>query len=649
MTLFGEKLQRTLASARVGMWEWEFATDRVVWSEQVETIFGLPPQSFQGTYEAYCALIYPEDLPELQRAIQLALESESPDSYQIEHRIRWPDGSIRWLEARGTVQRGPLGKPVRLGGTVIDVTPRKTAEAEALRATQALQNSEELLRQFIKHTPAAVAMFDTDMRYIQYAERWLIDYRIEGHDLIGKSHYDVFPDQPERWKECHQRVLAGAVERCEEDRFERADGSVEWLQWEVRPWCKADGSIGGVIMFTQVITERKRVEDALRLLHEQKRQAQKLEALGTLAGGIAHDFNNLLTAIVAFSKAAKFERPKDISLHAHLDQILNASGRATDLVRQILSFSRQQPRERKPTNLGRVVEEALTLLRATLPSTIEISQRVSSDLPEAWVDPSQMHQVVMNLATNAAHAMGGRGKLRIQLDRVELTPDEAGQHVDLHPGEYLRLVTVDTGHGMDEATRQRIFDPFFTTKAPGEGTGLGLAVVHGIVNEHGGAIEVASEAGRGATFTVYLPALRPRPAVQPRADAHEAPGSGQRVLFVDDELALCQAAKLMLTRAGYEPITCISSKEALYTFLRDPDSWAAVVTDLTMPGMTGVELAGKFHALRPHLPILLVSGHLDPRAAATLARAGIRQIIPKPFDFMDLAGAISEALGGAET
>ncbi|HKP60814.1 MAG TPA: PAS domain S-box protein [Polyangiales bacterium] len=643
MSSLADKLLLAIDSARVGTWEWEIASARVIWSEHVERMFGLAPRSFGGTFEHYQSLVHPDDLPSMLDAIKLSFGSVS-NAYEIEHRVCWPDGSIHWIEGRGSLHRDADGKPLRMTGTVVDITARKQAEAELRSANQALHASEAVLRQFIKHSPAAVAMFDTEMRYLHVAERWLTDYRLEGRDIIGKSHYEIFPDLPEEWKEVHRRVLSGSIERCDEAMFPRTDGKVDWLQWEVRPWRKAGGEIGGLIMFTQMITERKRVEAEVRALQEQKRQAQKLEALGTLAGGIAHDFNNILGAIVAFTEAAKFDRADDPGLHEHLDQVLKASSRATELVRQILSFSRQQPQERKPTQLARVVAEALALLRATLPSTIEIAQELASDLPDTLVDAGQMHQVIMNLATNAAHAMRGRGQLRVTLDRFALAPGAAGPHPELRPGEYLRLVTSDTGHGMDEVTRHRIFDPFFTTKPTGEGTGLGLAVVHGIVSEYGGVITVSSEPGKGASFEIYLPALQASEGAQRAAPQPEASAAGKRVLFVDDEQVLCRAAHLMLKRAGYVPITCVSSEEAWKAFERDPDALAAVVTDLTMPGMTGIELASKITALRPKLPVILASGHLDPRTASLTARAGVRQVIEKPFDYLQLASALADAL-----
>jgi PAS domain S-box-containing protein len=643
MSSLADKLQLALDAARVGTWEWDVGSARVIWSERVETMFGLAPHSFAGTFDDYRSLILAEDLPVMDAAIARALDSAT-DDYGVEHRVRWPDGSIHWIEGRGSVHRDANGKPLRMTGTVVDITARKQAEAEVRSANRALRDSEALLLQFIKHTPAAVAMFDTEMRYLQVAKRWLTDYHLEGREILGKSHYEIFPDLPAEWKEVHRRVLAGEIERCDEAMFPRADGKVDWLQWEVHPWRKAGGEIGGLIMFTQVITERKRVEQEVRALQEQKRQAQKLEALGTLAGGIAHDFNNILGAIVAFTEAAKFERPGDTALHAHLDQVLQASNRATDLVRQILSFSRQQPQERKATQLARVVAEALALLRASLPSTIQIAQDLPDDLPETSVDASQIHQVIMNLATNAAHAMQGRGRLRVTLERFVLAPGVASPHADLRPGEYLRLVTSDTGHGLDEVTASRIFDPFFTTKRPGEGTGLGLAVVHGIISEHGGVITVSSEPGKGTSFTIYLPALQPAASAQRGTAQAGAPGSGQRVLFVDDEQVLCRAAQLMLKRAGYVPITCVSSEEAWHAFQRDPDGLSAVVTDLTMPGMTGIELASKITALRPNLPVILASGHLDQTTASMTARAGVCQLLEKPFDYMQLASAIADAL-----
>jgi PAS domain S-box-containing protein len=749
-----ESLQRALEAARMGTWDWEIASGRVLWSPGVDKLFGLGPGQFAGTFAAYVELVHAEDSAKLQAAIDAALKG-GVDEYVVEHRVRWPDGSLHWLEGKGSVHRDSAGTPLRLTGTVVEITARKRAEEELLASEQRLQN-------FIRHTPAAVAMFDNDMRYLYVAERWLHDYHLDGQNVIGRSHYEVFPDIPERWKVVHQRALAGSIERCDEDPFERTDGSTEWLQWEVRPWRKAGGEIGGVIMFTHVITERKRAEEAqrrnearfrtvvehasdmivvlnrrgeilfqspssmrvlgrtpeelvgksaldythpddlplagqaladatqdspigvkLRLRHadgayrliecmgravpdegpdgyivincrditqshelqEKLRQTQKLEALGTLAGGIAHDFNNILGAMLAFTELARLENPDNAALHAHLREVTQAGKRATNLVRQILSFSRQQPHERTPMSLAPVIREVLHMLRSTLPATIEIDARLPESLPLVSVDATQMHQVVMNICSNAAQAMQGRGRLSISLDVCSVEDAASSPHPKLGPGRYLCLVIDDTGHGMDASTLSRVFEPFFTTKGPGAGTGLGLAVAHGIVNEHDGAIGVTSSPGRGTRVMIHLPVVRgSAPPQERRSSVLPAAGRGERILFVDDEHALCVAARLILARAGYDPVVCRDSEEAWQRVCSEPDGFALVVSDLSMPGMTGIDLASKIHDIRPSLPILLCSGHADGLTSDDLSDVGVRDLLEKPFDNQLFTSTIARIL-----
>ncbi|HWP07059.1 MAG TPA: ATP-binding protein [Polyangiaceae bacterium] len=628
-------LRFALDAAHMGTWEWDIHSGKVAWAGGVEAIFGLPRQGFTGTYDAYLDLVHPEDRDFVVSAIDGAVKGGG--DYCIEHRVIWPDGTLHWLEGKGSVHRNAAGQALRMTGTVAEVTARKQAEAD-------LSASEQRLRHFIRHTPAAIAMFDTEMRYLHVADRWLADYGLQGESILGRSHYEVFPDLPERWREVHRRVMAGAVERCEEDVFERADGTTEWLQWEMRPWYRARGEIGGCIMFAQLITERKHALEAEQRMNEALRQNQKLEALGTLAGGIAHDFNNILGGMLAFTELAALENQDRPELLAHLREVTLAGQRATGLVGQILSFSRQQRQERKPVSLGHVVEEALKLLRSTLPASIQIVVRLPGSLPDVLADGTQLHQVVMNLCTNAAHAVGGRGRLALSLDvgtSAELDVRPRGEP----PAErYVRLTVEDDGHGMDAATVARIFEPFFTTKQPGDGTGLGLAVVHGIVNDHGGSITVTSQPGRGTTFTVALPVAEGRAALpQPRTG--DVPvGRGERILLVDDERILCEVARRFLVRAGYQADTCLAAEDAWHRVESDPDAYSVVVSDLTMPGMSGLDLAARIHSVRPNLPVVLTSGHAPGLTTEMLSELGVCELLQKPVDHAGLTRAVARAV-----
>ncbi len=393
------------------------------------------------------------------------------------------------------------------------------------------------------------------------------------------------------------------------------------------------------------ITEHKRAEESEARLEARLRQAQKLEAIGTLAGGIAHDFNNILGAIMGYADLA-LEHAKAIpDLQNSLNQIQVASERAKNLVKQILAFSRQNPQQRRPIGLEPVVLEALSLLRSTLPATIEIVDRIDTNLPQVLGDPTQMHQVVVNLCTNAAHAMRSRaGKLTVLLHRFR--PDSAfiASHPDLRERDYVRLTVQDTGHGMDAETLKHIFEPFFTTKAPSEGTGLGLAVVHGIVQDHEGTIYVNSQLGAGSEFELFLPALE-APRIAGATHASSIPrGQGERILFVDDEKALGIVGGRILKHLNYQACVFNSPQEALESFRATPADFDLVITDLSMPGMTGIDLADALRRIRPDIPIILCTGFSGTWDREAIRRRGIQDLVLKPLNLIDLAESIQGVL-----
>jgi signal transduction histidine kinase/ActR/RegA family two-component response regulator len=397
------------------------------------------------------------------------------------------------------------------------------------------------------------------------------------------------------------------------------------------------------------ITERKQAETRQAKLEAQLRQAQKMEAIGTLAGGIAHDFNNILGAIIGYSELAILDLPEKDPSQAHIAEILVAGNRAKALVQQILSFSRQEEHERKPMRLQPVIGEALKLLRATLPSTIEIRAPIDPQASSILGDSTQIHQVMMNLGTNAWHAMSDHGGiLEVSLTTVDVDSSFAETQADLQPGRYLRLMVSDTGCGMDAATIDRIFEPFFTTKAPGAGTGLGLAVLHGVVKRHDGAVSVYSEPGSGTTFNVYFPVHEVYAQPAAKESKEIAMGNGERILFVDDEAALAALGKSMLERLGYHVTAQTSSLDALAAFSSRSDQFDLVITDQTMPSLSGAELAKLVLRIRPELPVILATGYsttINPEIAHAI---GIRELLLKPNTAQSLSDAIRRALGGKE-
>ena len=390
---------------------------------------------------------------------------------------------------------------------------------------------------------------------------------------------------------------------------------------------------------------RNVVEDRQKRLESQLNQAQKMEAIGTLAGGIAHDFNNILGAMMGFTEMALMHLSVDSPAKSDLEQVIRGGKRAKDLVKQILAFSRQTGEQKRPLKISFILKEAMKFLRATLPRTIEVEYWIDSDSGMVLADPVQIHQIIMNLCSNAEHAMRGRdGILRVHLKSVGLNGDDAKEiNINLTSGHYMVLTISDTGTGIDPALLDKVFDPFFTTKGPGEGTGLGLSVAHGIVESLGGAITVESQPGAGATFRIFFPRLSDTEEDTPERSVPPPKGSGV-VLYVDDEPSLVQVGHHMLERLGYEAVGAASGKEALDLFLSGPERFDLVITDLTMPGMTGIELAKSILANRPGTPIILCTGYKDEVTELKAREAGIREIVMKPFDLRELGAIVERVL-----
>jgi len=393
------------------------------------------------------------------------------------------------------------------------------------------------------------------------------------------------------------------------------------------------------------IEERMRMEEEQKELHVRLRQAQKMEAIGTLAGGIAHDFNNILTAILGFAELAKDELDENNPASRDMEQILLSGARAKDLVKQILAFSRQVDQERLPMQVYLIVKEIAKLLRASLPSTIEIRQDIASQCGSVLADPAQIRQLIMNLCTNAAHAMNvDGGILGIDLCGIDLTGNVIPPFPDLSPGKYVKLSITDTGSGMDMETKERIFDPFFTTKSVDEGAGLGLSVVHGIVETHDGRLFVESELGKGISVHVFFPVIEENITLQSEEEPEGVIGGSEKILFVDDEKAIIYLADKILTRLGYTVLCFTNGLQALKAFEADPESFDLAISDQTMPFMAGVEFAGKLLASRQDLPIIICSGYSEELNEELAKEIGVKRFAMKPVMGRELARIIREVL-----
>ncbi|MDD5758406.1 MAG: response regulator [Desulfobulbaceae bacterium] len=393
--------------------------------------------------------------------------------------------------------------------------------------------------------------------------------------------------------------------------------------------------------------ERQQRHDQ-RILEEQLRQAQKMESIGTLAGGIAHDFNNILSAIVGYTDLAMMRSKENTVIQDDLSQVRKASMRAADLVRQILTFSRREPKELQPLQISLVIKEAMKLLRASIPSTIAIHQEISSEAT-VLADPTQIHQLIMNLCTNAFHSMADHGgTLSVSLSETELGQNTSA-HDTLPPGRYVNLTVSDTGHGMEQATVSKIFEPYFTTKESGKGTGLGLAVVHGIVEGHHGRITVESQTGCGTTFIVSLPVAtmqpsRPSVSAQPLSSTNH-----ERIMVVEDDESIRDLTRQFLAEAGYQVDLFSNGTEAWQALSQNPTEWQLLFTDQTMPGMTGEQLAAKVKALSPQIPVILASGYVPNIKTILTPKTGVSAYIQKPVDRDTLLSTVAKALACPST
>jgi PAS domain S-box-containing protein len=628
--------------------------------------------------------IHPDDLGKVMETFSLGIENPG-NSYSAELRFRHRDGSWRVLEASGkfvTNQEGFTGVIVNSR----DVTERRRAEEKIANLNRTLRAVRDINQMIAKEKDPRKLIHRTSEILVEHPAYHAALLILT--DEAGKPLAHAVAGMKEVFQPMVERLGKGTVPPCCEaarlqdgvlcvsdhsgmcapclipSNCDRGDIMCIRLPHGETTYGYLAGSVARELrtdpeeqsLFTEVASDvafalhNLQQDKAMQKMHEERdrfeadlRQAQKMEAIGALAGGIAHDFNNILTAIIGYTQLADQDADRDSLLHRNLQEVLKAGNRAKDLVRQILTFSRQSEKELVPVRIKLIVKEALKLIRASLPSTIEIREHIQSD-STVWSNPTQIHQVVMNLCTNAAYAMRVKGGiLEVNLNEVALDRRSTDRHPDSNEGQYVVLEVSDTGDGVDPSIKDRIFDPFFTTKERGEGTGMGLAVVQGIVKSSGGFISMYSEVGRGSTFKIYFPSAAKKEI--PEAPLEPSiPGGKERILFVDDEPALVDMAKQVLERMGYR-VTCrTSSIEALALFQAAPDDFDLVITDITMPKMTGEELARKILRLRKNLPVIICTGFSTNLTEQSAKEIGIRAFVMKPLVAADLARTIRQCL-----
>ena len=510
---------------------------------------------------------------------------------------------------------------------------------ERVHTEEDLRESEEKFRSLSENGPDIIYTLGVEgsFTYVNPAWEEIVGY---GRDeTLGKYFVDFMEEKDSGDHAKLFKVIrdGNKIVRSATITLINKDGSPRLFNFSGAPNLNLAGEVTGMVGLLKDITEHRKTEAQLR-------QAQKMEAIGTLAGGIAHDFNNILMAIIGHADLAKMKLPGDSEVIYNLNQVKSAGERAKRLIQQILAFSRMGEQQRIALSITPLIKEALKFLKSTLPTSIEIRDYLEADPGIIEADATQIQQIVMNLCTNAEHAMREEGgTLHVKLIRVEADTQTALQHHELHTGPHVRLTVTDTGCGMEPETLEHIFDPYFTTKEVGEGTGLGLSVVHGIVNTHGGAITVKSEPGKGTTFHVYFPIIEKEEKLQERSEG-PLPTGNERILFVDDEQVIVYIGEKTLGQLGYDVVTKANGVDALELFRADPDRFDLVITDMTMPRMTGDQFARELIKLRPDIPIILCTGFNPKISKEQAGKIGIKAFVMKPLVRRDMANIVRKVL-----
>lgn len=764
-----ERLALVLSAGRIAIWDRDIITGKVVWNDEHLRMMGYESGETKPGFEAWIDRIHPEDRPDAKARFERALKKGG--NYTGEYRVLWPDGTVRWINVHGHVDRDPTGHPVRSYGVSVDITDRKETEKE-------LQEQHEFIVQILHSISDGLWVYDREWHFTYVNPRGLVMAQKSIDEIIGRTVWEVFPhvkgtefesrvrkamddglpdkfeyfhepdniwiehriypapegviefvtDITERkkmeeelrrsrdllekrvrertqeisvmntelkksegrfralvttssdviytmspdWKELRQfhgrdvvldeelpnidwyeryipledqpkvRTAINEAIRTKtifelEHRLLRPDGTIAWIFSRAIPILDEKGEILEWFGAATDITENKKMQ-------EHARQSQKMEAIGNLAGGVAHDFNNILAAIIGFTEMALDDSSENSPVKKSLDNVLKSAMRGRDLVKQILSFSRKTNYERGPVSLTSLIEETAQFLRASIPANIEIKLTGATRSDVIHASSIEVQQVIMNLATNASRAMEEKGGvLEIRLNDRDVIPGSHAFRTGLKPGEYVELTVKDTGTGMSPEIMKHAFEPFFTTGVSGEGTGMGLAVVYGIVTDLNGSITVESKPGTGSTFRVLFPKIRSEALPAP-TETQKISGGTENILFVDDDSMLVEWAKATLERLGYRATTLTDPARALKVFSEDPFRFDLVITDQSMPGMSGIQFAREVLRVRPEVPVILCTGHSRTASPEIARKTGIKQFLMKPLSKRELAQAIRHAI-----
>ncbi|MBW2608231.1 MAG: PAS domain S-box protein, partial [Deltaproteobacteria bacterium] len=620
------RYRNILESVEEGYFEVDIAGNFTFFNNSLCKILGYPKGEMMGMNNRQYA--DKENTKKLYETFNKVYKTGKPEK-GFDWEIIRKDGTKRYIEASVSLLKDAGDKPIGFRGIVRDVTERKKVE-------EALRESERKYRNIFENIQ--------DVYYESTLEGIILEIspsienvsKYTRKELIGKSAYDFYTNPEERDELLKAVLVSGKVDNFE-IHLTDIDGSQHLFELNMTLHRDQKGNPIKLIGSMRDISERKRFEARLH-------QSQKMETVGALAGGIAHEFNNILGTIIGNTELAIGDVPEGNPARDCLKEIQTASLRAKDVVRQILGFAGKSVFQLMPVQISPIVSETLKLIRASIPKTIEIRRNLSCKSDTVMADPTQINQVLMNLCINAKNAMQEKGGvLEVKLENTSLDERSATRYEDLSPGNYVKLTVKDSGHGIDPKNIDRIFDPYFTTTSLAEGPGMGLAVVYGIVKHHNGAITVASEPGKGTVFEVLFP-LTEAEAEQETGEQEALPTGNEKILFVDDEASLVKMAKRMLEMQGYQVETKTDPVEALGLFRSEPDRFDLIITDMTMPKMTGDKLAKEILSIRPDMPIILCSGFSEKIDAEKAKELGISKYIEKPLYMSDFVVTVREVL-----
>nr|MBF0222693.1 PAS domain S-box protein [Desulfobulbaceae bacterium] len=613
-------LSQSQKIAHLGSWHFDIKKNILTWSAEQYRIFGRTPQEFRVTYEAFLDMIHPDDRSMVDTTYTNCINNNLP--YECIHRIIRSNGEVRTVLEKSEDIIDEKGETVHSFGFTHDITERKQVEDQLVQAKHEWEETFDTMHD-------AITIHDKEFNIIRCNQAVEKILGVSQQNLLNQKCYLFYHGTNCPREKCPGRKAFESGKPSVVDFFEPHLN--KYVEVRALPRFDENKQVIGIIHIVRDITERNQAVQEKANLEKRLNQAQKMEAIGTLAGGIAHDFNNILGVVIGYTGMLKDDVPPGSRHQKDLEKVLSAANRAKDLVKQILAFSRQTQVDRLPIKIQPLIKEGLKMLRSSIPTTISITEDIDPTSGTVLADPTQIHQILMNLCTNAYHAMETTGgELAVTLKTTFIDADDQTMLLHLSTGEYVELTVTDTGSGIGPDVIEKIFDPYFTTKEVGKGTGMGLAIIHGILKEYGGAITVDSQLGKGSTFRAYIPVIE-KEALPEMEESEDIPTGIERILFIDDEELLAEMGKDMLDRLGYKVTVRRSSLEALTTFQNSPEEFDLIITDQTMPEMTGSDLACRIMQIRPGIPIILCTGYSNLIDEASAKALGIKEFTLKPL------------------